>query len=96
MKCFVCGNEEKLVRPLQTPVWGNIKKVAFIGVCLSCWNKNESRAEIRDVGDSIQCETCGTKEGVSVSDDPYEKDVNDKLVKVALCSKCYQERCLDI
>ncbi len=43
-----------------------------------------------------QCEHCGTYDNVTLTCDPYEHDVNDKLVEVCLCQACYEERLMEI
>lgn len=50
-KCFCCGTEVKLSRPFHTPVYGTVEKVAYIDICMGCWDDRKDRAKIRSRAD---------------------------------------------
>ena len=44
--CFVCGREAALVRPLHTLVYGSVERVAYVYVCLPCWQARTNFVEM--------------------------------------------------
>ena len=44
-----------------------------------------------------KCDICGTTgDDVTFRIDPYQKDINNKIVKCFICDKCYANLCDDI
>ena len=44
-----------------------------------------------------KCDICGTTgDDVTFRIDPYQEDINNKIVKCFICDKCYVNLCADI
>ena len=44
-----------------------------------------------------KCDICGTTDNnVTFRIDPYQEDINNKIVKCFICDKCYGNLCADI
>ena len=46
--------------------------------------------------DELVCQDCGTTEGVRETTCPFAEEVNNRIIDITICDKCYHERCMDI
>jgi len=49
------------------------------------------------MSEELTCEDCGARdETVEIVYCPYAQDIYDELIEVTICSKCCEQRALDV